>query len=180
MAEMSNPSLNIATMILHYAEAEFREAAKENVHPEYKAGCLSEAELFREVGSSTIPSFLRIKDRALRENIEKAIVVAFTVGMRAKGDISPPAKIIMSELARLAGKASGKKRLARAAETWEPVALKLARQSRHENKGWSQDNVAHYVLEHWDKEKDRPGHRSLKKRISDWIKTGKLPEKVRQ
>lgn len=76
--------------------------------------------------------------------------------------------------------ASAEARLAKAAATWEPIALELAKASRKKDEGLSQDDLADYILLNWKNNKILcPGHATLKKRISIWIKETKLPDKVR-
>lgn len=111
-----------------------------------------------------------------------ALLEAFTIGRRLvpSGDMADELRTIeIIQRAKRAGKASGVKRAKTAANTWEPIALKLALSSRKVNGRWSQDDVASYVSGQWTSKIKCPSHKTLKDGVSRWIKEGKLPEKVR-
>jgi hypothetical protein len=136
------------------------------------------ADVLREIGDDIARTISMINDERLSARVATTIYLSLLSGWIAGKNTAGSPQDALREFARLAGRASGKRRAAKAAETWEPVALKLSLESRKVDKGWSQDDVATYVLEKWVGKK-RPSHETLKKRISRWIKQGKLPEKIR-
>lgn len=106
---------------------------------------------------------------------------AYLIGLFA---VPEPGEIkkIMKIASSAGGRSSGKTRAKKAEDTWHPYALALALKSRKEDQTLSQDDVATYILDNWGHPKPKifkPGHSSLKRFISQKIKSGELPDKVR-
>jgi hypothetical protein len=85
-----------------------------------------------------------------------------------------------TDLGRIGGRTSGLVRQKEAAETWQPHAIALAKASRKENPGMSQDAVAEYIIANWKLKVKRPGHSRLKQFVGHLIDLGELPRKFRQ
>jgi hypothetical protein len=78
------------------------------------------------------------------------------------------------------GKTSGNKRRQKRTETWEPVAMQMAKAIRRDNPSASQDDVAAEIDAGWkDATCDPPGHSTLKGLISRMEHAGELPKRRR-
>ena len=76
------------------------------------------------------------------------------------------------------GSKSGESRRQKRANTWEPIAKKMAIGIYAKNPSLSQDDIATDIQHEWIHEEPRaPGHATLKKLISNMYKAGELPKK---
>jgi hypothetical protein len=98
----------------------------------------------------------------------------------AEAEMKPLAKAALRSKAgaSLGGSKSGQTRQRNRAETWEPVAKKMAMEIRGEDPFASQDDVATAIAFRWQHEEPRaPGHVTLKGLISKMEKAGELPKR---
>jgi hypothetical protein len=131
----------------------------------------------------------QIDNAKLRFDIIAAFSEFFDVAT-AIGQFSPPLeyanRAFVTEKQRNRGKRSGEARKQKAEMTWESIAL--AKESRKVDRGMAQDDVADFISHRWKAETKKRGqnkikcpvHSTLKGGISRWIRTGKLPDKIRQ
>jgi hypothetical protein len=128
-------------------------------------------------------------DEALAELISESVEqILFTGCELAK--YHPPSPSLLKRIEITAKRRSqtenGKKRALQKAqiadETWRPVALKLAVMARKSNPRSSQEDVANYIREHWDKHSKYicPKNRTLISAISNWEHEEKLVRRITQ
>jgi hypothetical protein len=83
--------------------------------------------------------------------------------------------------AAVGGSTSGKKRLQKRIDGWEPIAKEMANEIRDAQPGFSQDDVATDIALKWkSRDYDAPGHTTLKGLISRMEKAGELPRRRRK